>query len=442
MYHLQQGPTKNPLSGSRVSQSPRDTLLSQDKSPHRRLLSLPPVATSAITATSATAATSRRSPVATSAIAATAATSATAATTTIPDNTLATLSHSFPYVEEYKRGNTVHNRRLYPQKLLAIYYINLTFENMKSFVKCFVPLSLIKCNYFEDFFSNQVVIMRVRQLSKKIEDDQFIYTSVNDRNVNITYAYNYIRFLTQQQYVKDVNTKALFFRYFRYIALAEEYNKEKAIKTLNEIVDPDKYTVSQKDLYNFNVRHGYIKKAMKILEVISFQSIEQKLQSQYEYMKEIIDIMNNIWLTIEDKAAFYKYVRTRSSQKGSGGRFLLNMLKKRVRSKNINEDEDAYIQLIYKYRYANYENFNNIYKYYENILEYFQFLYQEKDRKYRIALESMGNMKDAPLEKESNILDTLPEVLKVAENKLKYIDYIKSNIEEDLGEIYPLSLTN
>ena len=250
--------------------------------------------------------------------------------------------------------------------------------------------------------------------------------------------------VTQQQYVKDVNTKALFFRYFRYIAFAEEYNKEKAIKTLNEIVDPDKYTVSHEDLYNFNVRHGYIKKAMKILEVISFQSIEQKLQSQYEYMKEIIDIMNNIWLTIEDKAAFYKYVRTRSSQKGSGPILLslLKKLKKLVITKNINEDEDAYIQLIYKYRYANYENFNNIYKYYENILEYFQFLYQEKDRKYRIVLESMGNIKDAPLEKESKILDTLPEVLKVTENKLKYIDDIKSNIEEDLAEIYPISLTS
>jgi CII-binding regulator of phage lambda lysogenization HflD len=121
---------------------------------------------------------------------------------------------------------------------------------------------------------------------------------------------------------------------------------------------------------------------------------------------------------------------------------LLKKLKKLVRSKNINEDEDAYIQLIYKYRYANYENFNNIYKYYENILEYFQFLYQEKDRKYRKALESMGNIKDAPLEKESNILDTLPEVLKITENKLKYIDDIKSNIEEDLAEIYPITLTS
>jgi hypothetical protein len=54
----------------------------------------------------------------------------------------------------------------------------------------------------------------------------------------------------------------------------------------------------------------------------------------------------------------------------------------------------------------------------------------------------MGNIKDAPLEKESNILDTLPEVLKITENKLKYIDDIQSNIEEDLAEIYPISLTS
>lgn len=435
MYHTQQVPNKSPLSGSRISQSPRDTL-SQDNPSHRRLLSLPSAATSA------TSATSRRSPVATAA-------------TAIPDNTLATLSHPFLYVEEYKRGNTVHNRRLYPQKLLAIYYINLTFENMKNFVKYFVPLSLTNGRYFEDFFNNQVVIMSVRQLSRKIEDNQFRYISVKDRNVNIRYAYNYLRFLVQQQdgtierdadeqYIKDVATKALFFEYFRDIALAEEYNKEKAIKILKEIVDPDKYTVSHEDLYNFNVRHGYIEKAMENLEDISFQSIEQKLQSQYEYMKEIIDIMNNMWRTIEHKAAFYKYVRTRSSQKGSGLLIILKKLKKLLRSKNINEDEDedAYIQLIYKYRYANYENINNIYKYYENILEYFHFLYQEKDRIYRKELESMGNIKDAPLEKESSILDTLPAILKATENNLKYIDDIKSNIEEDLDEIYPISHTS
>jgi len=443
MYH----PTKNPLSASRVSQSPRDTLLSQYKSPQRRLLQLPPAAMSA---TSATAATSRRSPVSTSAT----SRRSLVDTSAIPDNTLATLSHSILSVEEYKRGNTVHNRRLYPQKLLAIYYINLTFENMKNFVQCFVPLSLTKGKYFEDFFNNQVIIIRVRYLFKRIEENQFRYISVKNRDIDITDAYNYLRFLIQQQggtiernadeqNAKDIATKALFFKYFRYVAFAEEYNEEKATRILKEIVDPDKYTVSHEDLYNFNVKHGYIKRAMKILEDISFKSIEQKLESQYEYMKEIIDIMNNMWLTVEYKAAFNKYVRSRSSQKGSGsGGGLLSILRKLGRSKNINEDEDAYIQLIYKYRYANYENFNNIYKYYENILEYFQFLYQEKDRKYKEALESMGNMKDAPLEKESNILDTLPEVLQVTENKLKYIDNIKSNIEEDLGEIYPITLTS
>lgn len=235
--------------------------------------------------------------------------------------------HHVGSVEQATR--IVANKKLgLPNKFLAIYYIDLIYDTIKELSN--VILDLIKC--FDDEISylfNKEALNKLNNLIKFIEKNRYMYLTRDTNTKKFEVLYLYVKLLIKKPW--DLST---FLRMMADIKKAGGY--EIAIR---------RYKI---DTYNY-IRRKVIYFAVDINNI----GVKYKLQSLNDTMNEFLGIVNNIL-----------HVRTPESN-FSGGYVLFPNLR-------YNRDDKEYTPLINKYIDANSKNFENIYKYFNAIFEYFK----------------------------------------------------------------------
>ena len=339
---------------------------------------------------------------------------------------ISVLSQQDPNIIAYVKTSRAENRRLYPQKVLAIYYITMIYENMNWIIAQFKPIVgfIKKAEELDQKYLRDHIHYDLHELHKEIDRDLFKYKSEIDE-YNIIKDYTYIRLLARRQ--TDSYTDDGFQRDRKDVMIEERYSYKQIKSVSNKLYDDvweSTPTFSnmqrQAHYYQFNKSYGFIDRIKKKLreKKIDIKSIKLKLEAQYNIIQKFIDILNGLWKDDNVKEEFNNFVvnepHIHSSQNGSGLNDLFNI------SLSRKEPEEDYMKLIYMYRRANFDNFYKIFEHLNRVHKYIKYKYKD--------------VKDSD--------DILYKSLISIEVYLKFIAEKNLNIEQDLDEIYPISLTN
>ena len=338
---------------------------------------------------------------------------------------ISVLSQQDPNIIAYVKTSRAENRRLYPQKVLAIYYITMIYENMNWIIAQFKPIVgfIKKAEELDQKYLRDHIHYDLHELHKEIDRDLFKYKSEIDE-YNIIKDYTYIRLLARRQ--TDSYTDDGFQRDRKDVMIEERYSYKQIKSVSNKLYDDvweSTPTFSnmqrQAHYYQFNKSYGFIDRIKKKLreKKIDIKSIKLKLEAQYNIIQKFIDILNGLWKDDNVKEDFNNFVvnepHIHSSQNGSGLNDLFNI------SLSRKEPEEDYMKLIYMYRRANFDNFYKILEHLNRVHKYIKYKYKD--------------VKDND--------DILYKSLISIEVYLKFIAEKNLNIEQDLDEIYPISLT-
>ena len=338
---------------------------------------------------------------------------------------ISVLSQQDPNIIAYVKTSRAENRRLYPQKVLAIYYITMIYENMNWIIAQFKPIVgfIKKAEELDQKYLRDHIHYDLHELHKEIDRDLFKYKSEIDE-YNIIKDYTYIRLLARRQ--TDSYTDDGFQRDRKDVMIEERYSYKQIKSVSNKLYDDvweSTPTFSnmqrQAHYYKFNKSYGFIDRIKKKLreKKIDIKSIKLKLEAQYNIIQKFIDILNGLWKDDNVKEDFNNFVvnepHIHSSQNGSGLNDLFNI------SLSRKEPEEDYMKLIYMYRRANFDNFYKIFEHLNRVHKYIKYKYKD--------------VKDSD--------DILYKSLISIEVYLKFIAEKNLNIEQDLDEIYPISLT-
>ena len=365
-----------------------------------------------------------------------------------PKLSISVLSQNLPNIEEYFLTSREDNRRLYPQKVLAIYYITVIFENMIWFITHFkgivTNIKEIEQLHGEKYLRDHITY-DLHELHKKIEKKIFKYTSVKVvkgveqvSEYDIAKDYTNIRLLARPQI--NISTEKNFHilsennfhKDLKIIMKEDKYSLIKIFDMSNELFH-EAWGMSaikrQETFYKFNKKNGFINRIVKRLNHIDSNSIKLKLEAQYDIMQEFINILNSLWKDDSIKEEFNKFILVNPSplldffQKGSGFGLLGTIFDISASRKDQKEDN---IKLIYMYRRANFDNFYKIYEHLNSIYEFIKYKTIKIEKEY-------GNV-------EEKIL--------IYNSKLNHVNALlefiaKRNLENenDLNEIYPLTFT-
>ena len=360
-----------------------------------------------------------------------------------PKLSISVLSQNLPNIEEYFQTSREDNRRLYPQKVLAIYYITVIFENIEWFIAQFKgivnSIKDIEQLHGEKYLRDHI-IYDLYELQKKFEKHIFKYTSIKKvkgvqrvTEYDIVKDYTNIRLLARPQINIsteknfDILSENNFHKDLKIIMKEDKYSLTKIFDMSNELFH-EAWGMSaikrQETFYKFNKKNGFIYRIEQKLNHIDFNSIKLKLESQYDIIQEFINIINSLWKDDSIKEEFNKFILVNHpSQKGSGLGLLRTLLDISTSRK---EPKENYVKLIYMYRRA---NFNNIYKIYQHLNSIYEFI-KYKTKKFE---KEYGNVEDKILIFNSK--------LNTIEALLEFI--AKKNLEDEnnLDEIYPLIFT-
>ena len=359
-----------------------------------------------------------------------------------PKLSISVLSQNLPNIEEYFQTSRKDNRRLYPQKVLAIYYITVIFSNMEWFIAQFKgivnSIKEIEQLHGEKYLRDHI-IYDLHELHKKFEKHIFKYTSIKKvkgveqiTEYDIETDYTNIRLLARPQI--NISTEKNFH-------ILSENNFHKDLKI---IMKEDRYSIikiigmsnklfheawgmsaikRQETFYKFNKKNGFINRIEQKLNHIDSNSIKLKLETQYDIMQEFINIIDSLWKDDSIKEEFNKFILVNPSQKGSGFGLLGTIFDIRTSRK---EPKENYVKLIYTYRRA---NFNNFYKINEHLNGIYEFI-KYKTKKFK---KEYGNVE------EKILIFNLK--LNNAKALLEFIAKRNLENENDLNEIYPLTFT-
>jgi hypothetical protein len=293
-----------------------------------------------------------------------------------------------------------------PDKLLAIYYIDLIYETIKNLAILIKQLvtDIKKVIYINPQLFDTDATSKLDKLIEDIDKDRYVYLTISNKKVNIK-----VSSLFSQYLIKNPRDKKTFLSFMleikqhqknRYLEdlknknISESEIKKKEIELEFDLIDYKKWieylhntdqhnaSINKKSNYLQNAineqNFGLAKDTIFVLKDISHKECENKLQSLNETMKIFIDIINNI---LSD---YVEPDRTRVSNFSGGYVFFANY--------RYNKDDNKYTPLVYKYLNANNTNFQKIYDYFQSIFKYFKKINNRMEKRYvsehkNVALE-------------------------------------------------------
>lgn len=308
--------------------------------------------------------------------------------------------HPVDPAEHIASVGIVSNKALkLPDKLLAIYYIDLIYETIKRLAILIKQLVIDIGTYIgESIYINAQLFdtdatSKLDKLIEDIDKDRYVYLTISNKKVNIKVSSLFSQYLIKNprdiktflsfmleikqhqnnRTLEDLKNKIISESDIRKKRELESEIRKIEIELKFDLIGYRKWVeyIHNADQHNasINMKSNYLQNAINkqnfglakdtiyFLKDISHKECENKLQSLNETMKIFIDIINNI---LSD----YEPDRTIVSNFSGGYVFFANY--------RYNKDDNKYTPLVYKYLNANSTNFQKIYDYFQSIFKYFE----------------------------------------------------------------------
>ena len=212
----------------------------------------------------------------------------------------------------------------YPLKIVAIYYIYLVYTIINSF-SYNIENILQKINdtdYMQPELFKKEAIERLIALRENILKEQYKYKALDGSIIDIEDKCALIEMLITKITIK---TERNVYRYLRFYLRVLKYDNEKieniVLERYNEMypirTDDQLQRYIDKKIFTQKIRSEII----RWFDNINIAMVNNKFESQYKLIEELINILNDIWIDEKTKGGFIKYILKTQKTTGiqSGG---------------------------------------------------------------------------------------------------------------------------
>jgi len=343
----------------------------------------------------------------------------------------------------------------YPLDIVAIFYITNLYDLLYSFTHNIHEI-LKRINnavYIDPKMFKKKAIDDLLSLRTKILREQYQYTTLKGTTINIIGDYDLIAFLLEKKGVDRYKIGTLYRHLRIFLKRKNKKMSQKGIDTqIDYLNDEITYIDTDAELNEYIQRYIVKNKAQSLIVAlfkdIDIFAINNKLESIYKMILNVIEILDDIWIDEKAKGRFIKYIlKTQNIVSSFGGSVsgvsggILNKVSqffKRSNRVGVEPENNLHIN---RYKRANADNFQNIYDFVSLLLKYIY----EVDKKMLKKYMNMINK----LKKEYHFLYDNPSPFALDEGDMnmkarfdKNVNmYMKDRIETCI-EIMGASLAN
>jgi hypothetical protein len=288
---------------------------------------------------------------------------------------------------------------LLPQKhpkellvLLEISYITKLYDAIYSFASNITDIlqKVNACYYIKPELFKKETIDKLLSFQKRIKIEQYKYTTLNGTTIDISGYYEYIDFILFKKTMKDEQDIRLYNYLRSYLYKVNGFTRgqvENRMTVLFSHISVMKTDASVEEyMQRYFIKNKVVEDVLALFKDIDITTTNIKLESQYKTIKDLIDIINDIWVNEKAKERFIKYIlksqgsvsgvsgvsgidRVKRFNSQSGGTKYSPILKmfRRVLGKQRQQRQQhtrvisEQISVLNKYKGANNTNFQNIY---------------------------------------------------------------------------------
>jgi hypothetical protein len=289
---------------------------------------------------------------------------------------------------------------LLPQKylnellaLLAIHYITKLYDAIYSFASNITDIlqRVNDCYYINPKLFKKEAIDKLLLFQSRVLLEQYKYTTLSGTTIDISdisEESGYYKFIELILFKKTIKERLRLYDYLRsYLYKVKEFKEEDVEKRMRKLYRHISVMKTDASIEEYMLRYfsenKVVEKVIAQFKGIDITTTNIKLESQYKTIKDLIDIINDIWVNEKAKERFIKYIlksqgsgsngssgsdpdRVRRFNSQSGGAKLFPTLKmfRRVLGKQRQQPTRVMpeqISVLNKYKRSNNTNFQNIY---------------------------------------------------------------------------------
>jgi hypothetical protein len=288
---------------------------------------------------------------------------------------------------------------LIPQKhskellaLLAIPYITKLYDAIYSFASNITDIlhKVNECYYINPKLFKKETIDKLLSFQTRVLREQYKYTTLSGTTIDISERryYEFIDFILFKKTMKEDIRLYNYLRSYLYkVKGFKEGEVEKRMSELYRHISVMKTDASVEEyMRRYFSKNKVVENVLALFKGIDITTTNIKLESQYKTIKDLIDIINDIWVNEKAKERFIKYIlksqrsgssgssvsgvdRVRRFNSQSGGAKFSPILKmfRRVLGKRQRQRQQPtrvmpeQISVLNKYKRSNNTNFQNIY---------------------------------------------------------------------------------
>jgi hypothetical protein len=354
---------------------------------------------------------------------------------------------------------------LLPQKhlneLLAIHYITKLYDAIYSFASNIIDIlqRVNDCYYINPKLFKKEAIDKLLLFQSRVLLEQYKYTTLSGTTIDISEESGYYKFIELILFKKTMKEDIRLYNYLRsYLYKVKGFKEEDVEKRMSELyrhISVMKTDASIEEyMRRYFIKNKVVENVLGLFKGIDITTTNIKLESQYKTIKDLINIINDIWVNEKAKERFIKYIlksqggvssadRVRRFNSQSGGAKLSPIFKmfRRVLGKQRHQRHQPtrvmpeQISVLNKYKRSNNINFQNIYAFISLLCDYIL----EVDAKMR---ERFAKEYDHLYEKPKPLYnDNLREFVKGSSPKPVSPNIVrtKADIEERIKYYYILN---
>ena len=273
--------------------------------------------------------------------------------------------------------------------LFAMSYITNLYEVIYSFASNISDIlqKVNACYYIKPELFKKEAIDKLLSFQTRIEREQYKYTTLSGETIDISGEKRYYYFIDFILYKKTIKEDIRLYNYLRsYLYKVKGFKYEEVEKRMSELyrhISVMKTDASVEEyMRRYFIKNKVLEDVLALFKGIDITTTNIKLESQYKTIKDLIEIINDIWVNEKAKERFIKYIlksQGSASSAGSAGsvsrvrRFnyiqnggakftpFLKMFRKVLKKPTRVMPEQ--ISVLNNYKRSNNTNFQNIYEY-------------------------------------------------------------------------------
>ena len=264
--------------------------------------------------------------------------------------------------------------------LLAMSYITNLYNAIYSFAFNITDIlqKVNACYYIKPELFKKETIDKLLSFQTRILREQYKYTTLNGTTIDINGErrdYEYIDFILFKKSMKDEQDIRLYNYLRSYLYKVKGLTRGQVENRMTELFRHIHVMTTdasvEEYMRRYFIKNNVVEDVLALFKGIDITTTNIKLESQYKTIKDLIDIINDIWVNEKAKERFIKYIlksqgrvssfRGFNSQNG-GAKFspILKMFR-RVLGKQPTRIMPEQISVLNKYKHSNNINFQNIY---------------------------------------------------------------------------------